>query len=179
MPVVPDAASFVWVVREAVAAREPVDERERESIERFLTELERLPRPFDEHADPVHVTGSAVVVGPRGVLLLRHRLLGIWVQPGGHVEPGEAPWEGAVREATEETGLVLRHPHDAPLLVHVDVHAGGRGHTHLDLRYLLLAGDEDPTPLPGESQEVAWYPWDDAIALADPGLVGALRSLQP
>jgi 8-oxo-dGTP pyrophosphatase MutT (NUDIX family)/ribosomal protein S18 acetylase RimI-like enzyme len=161
-------------VRTTVAGRVPVDEREARSIERILLELDRLDRPFDEDADPVHVTGSAIIVGPRGTLMLRHRLLGIWVQPGGHIDAGEQPWEGAAREAFEETGLHLRHPADGPRLVHVDVHTGGRGHTHLDLRYLLLGGAADPAPPPGESQEIGWYDWVDAIALADDGLRGAL-----
>ncbi len=33
-----------------------------------------------------------------------------------------------------------------PELIHVDVHEGGRGHTHLDLRYLIDGGDADPGP---------------------------------
>ena len=47
-----------------------------------------------------------------------------------------------------------------PELAHVDVHPGGRGHTHLDLRYLFTADDADPAPPPEESQEVGWFPWD-------------------
>ena len=54
-----------------------------------------------------------------------------------------------------------------PQLVHVDVHPGGRGHTHLDLRYLVEAGDSDPQPPEGESQEAAWFDWDAAVARAD------------
>lgn len=168
-------------VRAAVAARTPVDERERASIERFLAELQRLARPFDQDADLVHVTGSAIVVGPRGVLLLKHKRLGIWLQPGGHIEPGESPWDAARREGEEETGLELafEDASSEPSLVHVDVHAGGRGHTHLDLRYLLHAGDADPSPPPDESQEIGWFTWDDAIARADQGLSGALAVLRP
>ena len=174
-----DDGGLTQRVRGAVAARTPVDERERVSIERFLAELDRLAHPFDQTADPVHVTGSGIVVGPRGVLLLRHKRLGIWLQPGGHVEPGETPWAAAKREGEEETGLALEFDGDGdePALVHVDVHAGGRGHTHLDLRYLLRAGDDDPSPPPEESQEIGWFTWDDAIALADQGLSGALRAL--
>lgn len=166
-------------VRDEVAARVPVDERERASIVRFLAELDRLERPFDEHADAVHVTGSAIVVGPRGVVLLRHRRLGIWVQPGGHIETGETPWGAALREGMEETGLELAFAGGVARLVHVDVHSGGRGHTHLDLRYLVEAGDADPAPPLGESQEVEWFTWDEAIARADLGLSGALRALHP
>mgnify|MGYP006285881701 CR=1 FL=1 len=163
----------------AVAARIPVDEREATSIRRFLSEYARLGHPFDEHADPVHVTGSAIVIGARGVVLHLHKRLGIWLQPGGHIEQGENPWEAALREAREETGLDVGHPSAGPQLVHVDVHPGPRGHTHLDLRYLLEAGDDDPAPPPGESQDVRWFSWDDAIAVADPGLVGALRAVRP
>ena len=161
----------------AVAAREPVDERERVSIERFLAEVPRLERPFDEHADPVHITASALVVGRRGIVLLHHKSLGIWVQPGGHIDAGELPWEAAVREAIEETGLPVRLSADPPELAHVDVHPGPRGHTHLDLRYLAEAGDADPSPPPGESQEVAWFDWPEAMAVADPGLAGVLPVL--
>lgn len=167
-------------VRAAVAARVPVDERERASIVAFLAELGRLAHPFDREADPVHITGSAIVVGPRGVVLLKHRRLGIWVQPGGHVDPGETPWDAARREAEEETGLRVRFADGGPHLAHVDVHAGGRGHTHLDLRYLVEAVDDgDPDPPPDESQEVAWFAWEDAIERADAGLTGLLRALRP
>jgi 8-oxo-dGTP pyrophosphatase MutT (NUDIX family) len=38
------------------------------------------------------------------VVLHRHRVLGIWVQPGGHIDSGETPWDAAVRETAEETG---------------------------------------------------------------------------
>lgn len=169
----------VAAVRAEVAARSPVDPREAQARDRFLVELDRLPRPLDEHADPTHVTASAIVVGVRGTVLHRHRRLGLWLQPGGHIDPGEAPPDAALREAAEETGLAAQHPGGGPRMVHVDVHDGGRGHTHLDLRYLLLAGDVDPRAGEGESPDVAWFGWDDALALADPGLIGALRALHP
>ena len=159
-----------------VAARDPVDERERRSIDHILATVPTLARPFDGDADPVHVTGSAFIVGPRGIVLLRHRRLGIWVQPGGHVDAGEAPWEGARRESVEETGMPVRHLGGTPELAHVDVHDGGRGHTHLDLRYLFTA-DGEPAPPEGESQEVGWFSWADAPAVAEAGMVGALGAL--
>lgn len=171
-------------LRDDVQRRSPLDDRERESIERFIGALDALENPLDQNADPVHVTGSAIVVGPRGVVLLKHKRLGIWLQPGGHIDPGETPWAAALREAQEETGLDVHFagPFDddgAPELIHVDVHDGGRGHTHLDMRYLLDGGDADPAPPEAESQEVEWFAWNDAIALADPGVRAILEQLRP
>jgi 8-oxo-dGTP pyrophosphatase MutT (NUDIX family) len=165
------------LLKAMVGALIPVDDREARSQAEFLAALDRLDRPCDEHADPTHVTASAIVTGTRGVVLHRHKRMGIWLQPGGHIEPGETPEDAALREVYEETGLSLAHPLEGPRLVHVDVHAAPKGHTHLDLRYLLEAGDADPALPAGESQDVRWFTWDEAIAAADPGLVGALRSL--
>lgn len=176
-----------------VEARNPVDDRERRSIEKILVELDRLPDPCAEHADPVHLTASGIVTGERGVLLLKHRRLGIWVQPGGHIDAGETPWEAAIREVSEETGLQVElsgAQREDPSLErgiykvdHVDVHPGPQGHTHLDLRYLMVAGvngeSTDPCPPPEESQEVEWLDWDQAIGRADPGLRAALIAFQP
>jgi 8-oxo-dGTP pyrophosphatase MutT (NUDIX family)/N-acetylglutamate synthase-like GNAT family acetyltransferase len=164
-------------VRDQVAARRPVDERERDSISAFLAAFDALDRPFDEEADPTHVTASAIVVGARGVVLHRHKRLGMWLQPGGHVDDGEEPPAAALREAREETGLPVSLAGRA--VAHVDVHAGPRGHTHLDLRYLVHADPVDPAPPEGESQDVRWFSWADAIGVADVGLEGVLRARQP
>lgn len=39
------------------------------------------------------------------VLLCHRRDHDLWNLPGGGLRPGEAPWEGVVREVLEETGL--------------------------------------------------------------------------
>ena len=161
-------------LRRLVEERRPADQREAAAKERFLAELARLPHPCDEHADPVHVTASAVVVGTRGTVLHRHRRLGRWMQPGGHLEPGEEPWQAAHRESEEETGLPLRHPPGGPLLLQVDVHEAALGHTHLDLRFLLVGPPEDPAPPAGESPDAAWFDWAEASSMADESLAHAI-----
>jgi 8-oxo-dGTP pyrophosphatase MutT (NUDIX family) len=168
-------------VRDAVAARAPIDTAELACIHEFLERFDALANPFDHEGDAVHVTGSAIVVGLRGVVLLQHKRLGFWLQPGGHIDGGESPWNAALREAREETGLDVRFAGDGePRLVHVDVHAGGRGHTHLDLRYLVDGGDADPSPPADESQEIGWFDWDAAIERAgDERLKACLRALRP
>ena len=165
-----------------VAGRRPVDGREARAVAALAGAFGHLADPFDQALGPVHVTGSAIVTGPEGVLLHRHRRLGLWLQPGGHLDAGETPWDAAVRETLEETGLRLTAavgPAGRPPLAHIDVHDGGRGHTHLDLRYRLVApAGAVPRPGAGESPDVRWFGWDEAIAVADPGLRGALISLR-
>jgi 8-oxo-dGTP pyrophosphatase MutT (NUDIX family) len=161
-------------LRALVSGYEPATGRERSARERFLAELDRLDDPCNEHADPTHVTASAIVVGRRGTVFHLHKRLGRWMQPGGHIDPGETPPVAARREATEELGLAVEHPAGGPRLINIDVHEAALGHTHLDLRYLLLGGDADPHPPPGESPEARWCSWDEAAALADEALAGAL-----
>ena len=162
-------------LRRILGGHRPADEREARSMGRLSAELDRLARPCDQTADPVHVTASGVVVGSRGTILLLHRRLGRWLQPGGHIEPGESPSAAARRESEEETGLALSHPAEGPVLVRVDVHEASLGHTHLDLCYLLDGPDADPAPPPGESPHVRWYDWEEVVSVADPPLAGALE----
>lgn len=168
---------IVAQLRQSVAAFDAVTERETVSRDRFLAELDRLPDPLSREAGPVHVTGSALVTGPRGTVLHWHKRIGGWMQPGGHVDAGETPWTAALRETREETGLNVRHPDGGPLLLHLDAHPAGP-HFHLDLRYLLVGDDADPAPPPGESQQVRWFPLAEAIGIADDALVDGLRRLR-
>lgn len=160
----------------AVASLTPVDEREQLSIEATLAFLAEATDPCSEDASDHHVTGSAFVVSSRGVILHRHRKLGIWVQPGGHVDSGETPAKAALRESREETGLTVRLAHPVAL-VHVDVHPGPRGHTHYDFRYVVVADPDDPAPPPDESPDVFWFPFDQAVERCEPALAPALRRL--
>lgn len=161
-------------LRALVEGHRPASPREAVAKERFLEELSDLSAPCDEHAQPTHVTASGIVVGSRGTVLHLHKRLGIWMQPGGHIDAGETPDVAARREAMEELGLVVEHPPSGPCLVNLDVHEAALGHTHLDLRYLLLAGDDDPHPPPGESPDARWCNWEEAMAMADAALVDAL-----
>jgi 8-oxo-dGTP pyrophosphatase MutT (NUDIX family) len=119
-----------------------------------------------------HLTGSALVVDPasRRFVVLHHRKLDRWLQPGGHAD-GDGDLAGvALREATEETGLdgleVLRPAVD--LDVHEVAPPGDPVHRHLDLRFVVLApaGASDAAP-PGnhESRAIRWVDDLDLDAL--------------
>lgn len=51
------------------------------------------------------VVASGVLIEGGRVLLIKHEKLGVWIYPGGHVEPDETPSEAVRREFLEETGL--------------------------------------------------------------------------
>ncbi len=121
--------------------------------------------------------GAACVIldgGGRVLLVKENYERRRWTLPGGAIDADETPWDAAVREVAEETGLRTRHLGEARVW-HIDVHPAARGHTHIDLRYLLGGDDRDPCPPPGESPHVAWFPFDTALVMADEALAGGLR----
>jgi 8-oxo-dGTP pyrophosphatase MutT (NUDIX family) len=163
-------------VARQLAGHVPGDAHERAALRDITAQLEALAAPFDEQAAPTHITGSAIVVSDAGTLLHLHRRAGRWLQPGGHVDGDEMPWDCAAREVLEETGIRARHPQGGARLLHVDVHPAAKGHTHLDLRYLMTATATRPNPPPGESQHVRWVPWDEALSIDEPPLRAALSA---
>ncbi|KUN03000.1 methyltransferase [Streptomyces yokosukanensis] len=84
-----------------------------------ITARPRTAKPPLAHAA---VGVGAVLLGPRGLLLGRHRL-GTRELPGGTVEPGESLQEAVVRELAEETGLYA-DPTDVRLLGMLLDHVG-------------------------------------------------------
>lgn len=100
--------------------------------------------------DPGHLTASGIVLSPdrTRVLLVRHRKLGRWLQPGGHLEPSDRTIIGAAeREVLEETGIAVRRE-PSPAIIGIDVHiipATNRepAHRHFDLVFRFLAEHGD------------------------------------
>ena len=173
-------------LEEALRTHSPADAKEAADLARILGFLTRHPRPFDRSIAEGHLTASALVVSAGGdaVLLLRHRKLQRWLQPGGHGDPGETAGEAvALREAREETGLDgLALADAAPRPLDVDVHlfparGGDPAHDHLDLRYLVRApAGADLRRCAVETDDLRWFGWDELGPLGlDHGLRRAFR----
>jgi hypothetical protein len=93
-----------------VAAIEPFDDVERSHQADVLAWLASTPdvyRRVKPATPPRHLVSYAVLTDPRdwSVFLVDHRLAGLWLPAGGHVEPGEEPAVTAAREAREELGI--------------------------------------------------------------------------
>ncbi|MEV7006658.1 NUDIX domain-containing protein [Streptosporangium sp. NPDC051022] len=118
------------------------------------------------------------------VALVWHPRLGEWMAAGGQVEVDEHPAEAALREITEETGLVTQlipapavalpagFPHTAVTapwwIVEMDACADNHTaepHIHVDNVFLAWAGDGTPVREP--VHEVRWFTVDQLTEAAD------------
>jgi len=139
----------------------------------------------DRSTLPGHVTGAAIVLSPdrTKVLLIHHRFLDMWLQPGGHWDPDEnTPLQAARREAEEETGVSIAEYLPAsktdPLVpVHIETHQipanaakQEPGHYHHDFRYVFVAGSKVLSHQETEVSQAAWFDFDapEAAAVAEP-----------
>lgn len=149
-----------------------------------------------DHWEPGHFTASAFVLSPEreALLLIFHGKLDRWLQPGGHLEPGDLdPLAAARREVGEETGLgeLELLGADGPAsgldggavpFFDLDVHViparkADPAHRHFDLRFLfrarsraLVAGDD--------AVAARWVPLDEVPTVGtDESVLRAHRKL--
>jgi 8-oxo-dGTP pyrophosphatase MutT (NUDIX family) len=132
--------------RSAIGDYRPSDARERGYQARML-ELLALPDPTSRHQlVPGHLTASAFVLSPErdAVLLILHKKLQLWLQPGGHIEPNDVSLLAAARrEVAEEVGLALPNSVTGAVF-DLDIHRiparkDEPSHEHFDVRFCFQA----------------------------------------
>lgn len=101
------------------------------------------------------------------LLLMREAQTGRWQTVGGMIDPDESPWDAAVREAEEETGLTVR-------LERLRTALGGPGYrvhypngdlcSYVSIVFdaVVLAGELSGDD---EVEELRWFDLDDVGAL--------------
>lgn len=140
----------------------PLEARERKMLAEFGPFIAAHPDCLWRSCLPGHLTASAWVVDEARAhtLLMHHRKLDRWLQPGGHVDGNHDLLASALREAQEETGLQQLVP-VSPEIFDVDRHwiperKTEPGHWHYDVRFLIEADLEEPLIGTSESKELRW-----------------------
>jgi 8-oxo-dGTP pyrophosphatase MutT (NUDIX family) len=123
-------------------------------------------------------TVAVFVVHMDHVLLHPHRKLGIWLPPGGHIEPNELPDEAALREVEEESGLLVELVGEygvevddpaAPLQLirprGIQLEDISPGHQHIDLIYYARPISATPGELPEVIDDMRWVSEPDLSSI--------------
>jgi 8-oxo-dGTP pyrophosphatase MutT (NUDIX family) len=153
---------------------------EEATVAQFETFLHTHANAFERSNTAGHFTGSCWLVSADGarVLLMHHRKLDRWLQPGGHADGDTDLARVALREAQEETGV-------ADLCVEggifdIDRHcitarADEAEHWHYDVRYVVRAGKDECFTINQESRALTWRAVTDVAS--DDSLDVSLRRM--
>jgi ADP-ribose pyrophosphatase YjhB (NUDIX family) len=128
-------------------------------------------------------TATTFVVDQGRTLLLHHRKLGMWLPPGGHIDPHELPDQAALREVREESGLEVQLLESGYMLGQVRVLPQpycmlleniSPGHQHIDLIYFARVTGGALAPAEREARAARWYTWEE---LGQPEIAEDIREL--
>lgn len=116
-----------------------------------------------------HYCASAFIVDleNKKLLLVHHKDLNKWVQPGGHIEDNETPEDAAIREVFEETGLKVKlvgphFPRDEDYIRPLGIQKNERENgTHIDITYIAVPEDISDLKLNDESIDIRWFSIDE------------------
>jgi 8-oxo-dGTP pyrophosphatase MutT (NUDIX family) len=130
-----------------------------------------------------HFTASAIVLDDFDqVLLVEHSKMGLWLYPGGHLDPNEDPAQAVLREVREEVRIqveiIAEHRFEHPSAVVVpspftilvqDVNDSKFGlHQHIDMIYVCRPLSADIVHQPEELRGCRWVPCAEVSAFATP-----------
>ena len=166
-----DTKTELEIARHHIETADLVGAEQEEFRQRLLGWIKKYDDALFRSCLDGHLTGSAVIVDPSrpATLLIHHRKLDKWLQPGGHADGQGDLSLVALREAEEETGLgslQVRTP-----AIDLDIHSiPARGdeptHWHLDVRFLVIAPDGAiASPDEMETLGAAWVSPDDPEGL--------------
>ena len=150
----------------------PLDATEAAHLAATLHFLETCnSNPLSRDTPEGHMTASCVAIHPHQpwMVILWHKKIGRWVQPGGHVEDSDASVaDASLRELSEETGASVTDIQTFLGIIDVDIHPIPAHkyqpeHLHSDVRFGFVMSENWE---PGEDTQ--WMPAADVIAKLDP-----------
>lgn len=155
-----------WL-KSKLCAYHAMEEKDQDNRRKILDFVETEVNCFERHLAIGHVTGSAWITNAARdkVILTHHRKLNQWLQLGGHSDGNPDTLAVAHREAEEESGLSIVQPVSREIF-DVDIHLipsrleEGQ-HYHYDVRFLFVAGEDQPLTVSDESHDVAWISVDE------------------
>jgi len=155
-------------IHQVVTSIIPLDKAEQEHIRFVLDWIESGSEIFriEKPATPeTHLVSYFVIASPYmdQILLVDHKKAGVWLPPGGHVDPGEDPKEAVRREAKEELGIEAEFFSDKPLLLTVTKTVGNIAkHTDVSLWYLLKCDPHQSLDYDlNEFNQIRWFRIDE------------------
>lgn len=147
-------------------------------VSRFL-DLLFFKNCFERSLLTGHITASAWILSPdlMQVVLLHHKKLNKWLQPGGHADGEEDVLKVAIKEMEEETGIT-NVSQIGNSFFDLDIHRIPKRndipeHNHYDVRFAFVANEPDQLIKNHESLEVAWVSLDqlETVTKNEPSII--------
>lgn len=181
------ASTIFLGLHDLISKYRPIDGAESQSLFEISQAWDAGPEKLLKSTRGAHFTVSCLCLDARmeQALMIVHKKLGRLLQPGGHIEPGDASFQSAaMREVSEETLPSGSPPATLMLdgaLLDVDAHdiassASMPAHRHLDLRFLArMHKSYKIWHNPTESSAALWVPLTELALNPDASLARMAR----
>lgn len=161
-------------LQEQVERYIPYNEQEERDRQLILKCLREEPDVFTRKNALAHMTASGWVVNRSRdrALMAYHKIYDSWSWLGGHADGETNLLQVALREVREESGVRTVRPVSGDIfsleVLTVDGHIKKgsyvSSHLHLNVTYLLEAGEEEPLRVKSdENSGVAWFGLEEAV----------------
>lgn len=142
----------------------PQSEEQWKLKQKFIEFIEDNPDAYLRSNLQGHLTASVFAVDEDKILLIHHKKLDKWLQPGGHCDGNPDTLEVALKELWEETGILVEAEQQE--VIDLDIHLIPErkdvpAHYHYDVRYLVKADSKAPIIQNHETNEILWIPFSE------------------
>ena len=151
----------------------PHIEQEIEHKDRIIAFVQDNENCFERELETGHITSSSWLLNKDAshAMLLHHKKLDKWFQPGGHADGDSNILAVAIKEAQEESGIQSIE-HVSEEIFDVDVHlipanSKDKEHFHYDIRFLLQVKSDEELQVSEESRELRWISKNKEDLLTD------------